>query len=87
MRSGVIVEDRVQPTRLTLRTYVSDRYRMTVYRGQTYGELFDLHADPDERKNLWDDPDYREVKLQVMQEALQEEIAREPMRMPRVSSS
>ena len=52
-RDHVIVENRHQPTRLHLRTYVDERYKLTVYRDQPYGELFDLQDDPEERRNLW----------------------------------
>jgi len=39
---------------LRLRTMVTDRYRITHYAGESYGELFDLEADPNEHENLWD---------------------------------
>ena len=29
------------------------------------GELYDLEADPMETRNLWDDPGYRGVKLEM----------------------
>ena len=35
------------------RTLVTDRYRMTLYRGAEWGELYDLAADPHEEHNLW----------------------------------
>ena len=37
------------------RTLQTDRYRMTVYLGGDWGELYDLHEDPLEITNLWDD--------------------------------
>ena len=46
-RDEVIAEFRHQPTRVHLRTLVTQRYKMTIYRDQDYGELFDLHDDPD----------------------------------------
>lgn len=39
---------------LRLRTMVTDRYRITHYAGQPYGELYDLEEDPNEFVNLWD---------------------------------
>jgi arylsulfatase A-like enzyme len=34
----------------------TDRYKLVVYHGHEVGELYDLHNDPDEFHNLWDDP-------------------------------
>lgn len=85
VRDHVIVENRFEPTRVHLRTYVNDRYKITVYRGQPYGEMFDLEADPEERRNLWDDPAHAEAKSKLLHELAQAEIAREPTRMPRIA--
>ena len=38
------------------RTLRSDRWRLTLYAGEDWGELYDLRADPRETRNLWDDP-------------------------------
>ncbi len=43
-----------QPVRL--RTLVTDRWRLSVYRGVQWGELYDLHQDPLEMDNRWNDP-------------------------------
>jgi uncharacterized sulfatase len=85
VRDWAIVENRHQPTRLHLRTFVEDRYKITVYRGDPEGELFDLLDDPDERRNLWDDPACEPVKSELMHRWLQAEISREPTRYPRIS--
>ena len=50
---------------LKLRTLVTKHYRLTVYSGQSYGELFDLRADPDEVQNRWADPNYRSVREEL----------------------
>ena len=39
-----------------MRTLVTRGHRITCYSGQPYGELFDLQEDPNEYRNLWDDP-------------------------------
>ncbi len=39
-----------------------DRYRIVFFQNQTYGQLYDRQADPDELCNLWDSPDHREAK-------------------------
>ena len=84
-RSEVIVEFRHQPTRLQLRTYIDQRYKMTVYRDQPYGELFDLESDPEERYNLWDSPDIAPLKLELLHRFENAEMRREPMPFPRIA--
>ena len=46
-----------------------DRYKLIVYHGHDIGEVFDLHTDPDEFDNLWDDPAMMPVKLRLMQQS------------------
>ena len=38
---------------IRLRTFVTDRYRMTIYHGHDWGEIYDLQEDPSEINNLW----------------------------------
>jgi arylsulfatase len=47
----------------------TDRYKLSVYHGFQHGELFDLQKDPGEYKNLWDEPDYAGIKLDLMQKS------------------
>jgi len=86
-RDHVIVENRHQPTLVHLRTYVDARYKLTVYRGQEYGELFDLQLDPSELTNLWDSTDHATLKATLLHRAVQYEIQREPTRMPRIAGA
>lgn len=84
-RDHVIVENRHQPTLVHLRTYIDDRWKITVYRDRLeWGELFDLQNDPDEFHNRWNDLEYASVKAEVMHRFINAEVAREPTRMPRV---
>jgi len=46
--------------------YFDGRYKLTVYEGQTIGELYDLESDPGEFVNLWDDPARSSLKLELM---------------------
>ena len=46
-----------------------DRYKLVVYHGHDIGEMFDLHDDPDEFDNLWDEPALMSVKLGLMQQS------------------
>ncbi len=47
----------------------TDRYKLAVYHGHEFGELFDLEKDPDEFENLWDNPDYAEKRFELMKQA------------------
>lgn len=84
-RKHVSVEFRHQPTTIHMRTYVDKRYKMTVYYNQSYGELFDLEADPGELNNLWDAPEAAALKSELAFKMLFTEMGKEPMWMPRIS--
>ena len=86
-RDEVIVEFRHQPTRVQLRTLVTKRYKLTIYRDQSYGELFDLLDDPDERRNLWDEAGAASVKAEMFQKLAYAEIRREPTAFARIAQA
>jgi arylsulfatase A-like enzyme len=86
-RGHVIVENRHQPTRVHLRTYINERYKLTVYRDAAHGELFDLEEDPEELRNLWDEPSAADMKSRLMLKFVQAEMQREPTRMPRIAGA
>lgn len=86
-REWALVENRHNPTTVHLRTLVTDRYKITVYRGADYGELFDLETDPGEFHNRWDDPDYAAIKSDLLLKFVQAEIQREGTRMPRIAGA
>ena len=39
-----------------MRSLIIETHRLTLYKGETWGELYDLVKDPDETFNLWDEP-------------------------------
>lgn len=41
------------------------RYKLICYHGADSGELYDLEKDPGERNNLWDDSQYKDVKMDM----------------------
>ncbi len=86
-RDHVLVENRHQPTKVHLRTYINERYKITVYRNHDYGELFDLQNDPGEIINLWDDPGSAGLKAELLLKFVQAEMKREPTRMPRIAGA
>lgn len=73
-------EFRHQPTKLHLRSYINQRYKLTLWRGHPdWGELFDLHEDPGEVDNRFNDPAYAQVINDLLREMTYAEIEREPL--------
>jgi len=46
--------------------YCDGRYKISIYEGETIGELFDLESDPGEFLNLWDDPQSASLKSELI---------------------
>ena len=42
------------------------RYKIVVYHGEEYGELYDLQKDPDEFENRWQDAAHREARFELL---------------------
>ena len=84
MREHVIIEDRHEPDTIHVKTYVDQRYKLTVYYQREYGGLFDLREDPGEVSNLWDSPEHAELKHELIMKLLFAEMGKEPVPMPRV---
>lgn len=62
---------------LSLKTLTGRDYKLTYYAGEQFGELYDRNKDPDEFVNLWDDPDYQDVKERLIQRLLDRVIQTE----------
>jgi len=84
-RDHVVVENHHEPTTIHCKTYVDDRYKLTVYYDRDYGELFDLQEDPDEVDNRWNDPACEDLKGDLIRDLLFAEMGKEPLWMPRIA--
>jgi len=82
LQDSVVVENDEDYLGLRLRTLVTDRYQITAYPGQPYGELFDLQEDPGELSNLWDDPGHQDLKKDLLIRLL-ERLVETDNRLPR----
>lgn len=87
LRKHAFIENRFNPTLVHLRTLVTQRYKITVYRDGSVGELFDLEADPGETNNLWADPGAAAVKSALLLEFAQACLESEPTPMPRLAGA
>ncbi|TJY38965.1 DUF4976 domain-containing protein [Cohnella pontilimi] len=83
-RQHAICEFRHEPTTIHQKTYVDERYKITVYYNQTYGEIFDLKEDPGEIRNLWNEPGYQMLKSELLLKYAWAELGKEPLPMPRI---
>jgi arylsulfatase A-like enzyme len=78
VRRAIVVEEDNQRVFLgfdrpvRMRTLVTDGWRLTVYRGVSWGELYDLKNDPHEMTNLWNNPRHLEDQAQLMFQLVQE---------------
>lgn len=84
-RDHILCEHHHDPSTVHLKTYVDERYKITVYYNRAYGELFDLQEDPGEVNNLWDNPEYKDLKSELLLKYIWAELGKEPMWMPRIS--
>lgn len=50
-----------------VRTVITDRYRLSIYDGLDWGELYDLQNDPHEMTNIFDDPDCSALRQQMFE--------------------
>jgi arylsulfatase len=82
---SALVEEDEDYLGFRMRTLVTDRYRLTAYSGQPYGELFDLREDPHEYVNLWDAPDRARLKDELRL-ALLDKLMETDAPLPRQSS-
>ncbi|MFB9327807.1 sulfatase [Paenibacillus aurantiacus] len=58
----------------------TDDDKLIVFEGEAYGELYDLEQDPQERRNRYFDPVYREKKQQLMEKLVQRMMgSRDPL--------
>ena len=77
-RDALLIEDDANRAYLgfetapRLRTLVTRRYRLSVYLDETWGEIYDLRADPLERHNLWDDAGHAATRDGLIRQLLHE---------------
>ena len=77
VREHLLIEEESQRSdfgldrRVRMRTLRDHRHRLTVYDGQTWGELYDLQQDPQELRNLWHDEAAQPLRAGLMESLVQ----------------
>jgi uncharacterized sulfatase len=85
-RDHIICEHNHERDSINLRTYLNERYKVTIFQGLEYGQLYDMQSDPDETLNLWNQKEYAVLKTQLLQQFLLAEMAKEAPYMERIAS-
>lgn len=65
VRDWALVDHVASPS-VRQQTFVHDEWKLVVYSHADYGELYDLAADPDQERNLWDSPEAQERKTALL---------------------
>lgn len=71
VQDSILVEDDDDIRKVNLRTLITEDYKITIYSGRVYGELFDRKNDPEERTNLWDREEWKGVKNEMIWKLMQ----------------
>ncbi|HTY70503.1 MAG TPA: sulfatase-like hydrolase/transferase [Alphaproteobacteria bacterium] len=77
-RAEMLIEDENQRVVAGLgprpreRTLVTEHWRLSVFLGHAWGELYDLAEDPHEFRNLWDAPAAQSTKAELMARLVQQ---------------
>jgi uncharacterized sulfatase len=82
VQDSTVVE--LQATRKVYQqTFITERYKLVVYRDSDDGELYDMEEDPDQYRNLFHRPEHAELRARLMHRFLQKHMQREGETQPR----
>jgi len=77
IRDCVLIEndEEVGPLNSRLRHLITEDYKLTIYEGvDNFGDIYDRKSDPLELNNLWNDKNFRDVKFDLVNKLLQENL-------------
>ncbi len=84
-RPGVRIEYKEEPDRIRYKGWITPEWKLAVYLGEDFGELYDLKNDPGEKVNLFKAPKAQAVKNKLLIEMLQDMERSEPTCNHRIS--
>lgn len=68
VRKDAIVEFRPSESEFMQVTYITQKYKLIMYHDGKYNELYDIEKDPQQLCNLWNKPDFGEIKTNLLVE-------------------
>ncbi|WP_309118829.1 sulfatase-like hydrolase/transferase [Paenibacillus sp.] len=77
-RTGVRIEYKEEPDRIRFKCWVTPEWKLALYTGEPFGELYDLKNDPGERRNLYAPPEYALIKQELLLGLLADQERGEP---------
>ena len=66
VQESVIAENDADYLGMRQRTLITERYHITAYIGETYGELYDLQSDPKQLYNLWSSAAHQAIRNSLL---------------------
>lgn len=78
-RNGVRIEYKEEPDRIRYKCWVTNEWKLAIYLGEEFGELYNLTQDPGEQRNLYHEPAFQEMKHRLTLELLQDMERSEPV--------
>lgn len=85
VQDHTFIEARATAATIYQTTMITDQYKLVVYRDSDEGELYDMHADPDQYTNLWNKPEFQSIKADLLLKYARGTMAKEGRVKPRVS--
>jgi arylsulfatase A-like enzyme len=79
LHEEIVIENDDPSTGLRPRALVTDRWRLTIYPETGEGELFDLQADPQECRNLYELAEYARVRAELTERLLRAYCSQAPL--------
>ncbi len=77
---SILVECILPGQKADINTLVTEKWKYTCWTDGSRGQLFDRRNDPNELNNLWDNPEYREIRLEMAENLIAKmSQAREPL--------
>ena len=80
-RDAVLIEEEGQrkymgfADRIRMRTLIEGQYRLSVYEGADWGELYDRKTDPLEMNNLWGRPEVAKIERHLLERMVREMVS------------